>query len=65
MYKALKMPPNYEDRSSITMTYLEVESQNIVVKDPVERVLRGNDIYGDAEAHEIVKFLDVPMILTG
>lgn len=36
----------------------------IVDNVPLKRVLRGHDIYGDAEAHEIVQFLNVSLIVT-
>lgn len=62
VYKALKVPPVYEELSSITVIDIEAEAKHIVAKDPLERVLRGDEIYGDTEAHEIMQFLDVSLI---
>lgn len=64
IYKSLKMQPVYEELSAITMIDLEEETRYIVGNDPLERVFRGDDIYGDAEAHEIVQLLDVSLNVT-
>ncbi|XP_015158219.1 uncharacterized protein [Solanum tuberosum] len=64
MYKALNLPVVYEELSAIIVIDLEAEARYIASKDPLERVLVGDDIYGDAEAHEIVQFLDVALVGT-
>ncbi|XP_015164961.1 uncharacterized protein [Solanum tuberosum] len=64
VYKALKLPVVYEELSSIIVIDLEAEAKYITAKDPLERVLVGDDIYGDAEAHEMVQFLDVSLMVT-
>jgi len=64
VYKALKLPAVYEEFSDITVIDLEAEARYIASKDPLERVLVGDDIYGDAEAQEIEKFLDVALVGT-
>ena len=50
VYKALKVPPVYEELYTITVIDLEAEAHYIASKDPLERVLVGDDIYGDVEA---------------
>ncbi|XP_015162332.1 uncharacterized protein [Solanum tuberosum] len=64
VYKALKLPGVYEELSAITVIDLEAEARYIASKDPLERVLVGDDIYRDAEAHEIVQFLHVAFVGT-
>ncbi|XP_015162851.1 uncharacterized protein [Solanum tuberosum] len=64
VYKALKLPVVYEELSSITAIHLEAEARYIASKDPLERVLGGAEIYGDAEAQEMVQFLDVALVGT-
>ncbi|XP_015168628.1 uncharacterized protein [Solanum tuberosum] len=54
VYKVLKLPAIYEELSAITVIDLEAEAQYIASKDPLERVLVGEDIYGDVEAQEMV-----------
>ncbi|KAK4729977.1 hypothetical protein R3W88_022965 [Solanum pinnatisectum] len=54
VYKTLKLPAVYEKLSAITVIDLEAEARYIASKDPLEQVLVGDDIYGDAEAQEIV-----------
>lgn len=44
----------YEEASAITVIDLEVDGKHIFAKDPLEWVMRGDDIYGDAEGQEIV-----------
>ncbi|XP_015167016.1 uncharacterized protein [Solanum tuberosum] len=66
VYKALKFPVVYEELSAITVIDLEAEAKYIAAKDPLERVLVGDDIYVDVEANEMVQFLDVsPMVTAG
>ena len=64
VYKALKLPSVYEELPAITVIDLEAEAHYIAFKDPLERVLVGDDIYGDAEAHEMMQFLDVALVRT-
>ncbi|KAK4729591.1 hypothetical protein R3W88_022579 [Solanum pinnatisectum] len=54
VYKALKLLAMYEELSAITVIDLEAEALYIASKDPLERVLVGDDIYEDADAQEIV-----------
>lgn len=53
MYKDLKMPPVYEELSAITVIDIKPEAKYIVAKDPLKRVLRGDEIYKDTKVHEI------------
>ncbi|XP_049368193.1 uncharacterized protein LOC125833085 [Solanum verrucosum] len=64
MYKALMLPAVYEELSTMTVIDLEAEAHYIASKDPLERVLVGDDIYGDAEAQEMVQYLDVALVGT-
>ncbi|XP_015159540.1 uncharacterized protein [Solanum tuberosum] len=64
VHKTLKLPVVYEELSAITIIDLEAEACYIASKDPLERVLVGDDIYGDAEVHEIVQYLDVALVGT-
>lgn len=64
VYKDLNIPVVYEELSSITVIDLEAEAKYIAPKDPLEPVLVGHDLYEDAEAQEIVQFLDVYLIVT-
>ncbi|KAK4706432.1 hypothetical protein R3W88_033999 [Solanum pinnatisectum] len=50
VYKGLKLPVMYEELTAITVIDLEAEARYITSKHPLERVLEGDDIYGDAEA---------------
>ncbi|TMX03095.1 hypothetical protein EJD97_018315 [Solanum chilense] len=49
VYIALNIPPVYEEAFAITVVDLEVDGKHIFADDPLERVMRGDDIYGDAE----------------
>ncbi|XP_069143507.1 uncharacterized protein [Solanum lycopersicum] len=62
VYRALKMPPLYEELSTITVVDLEVDCKHILAKDSLERVMRGDEIYADIDAHEIVRMLDLVVI---
>ncbi|XP_049364579.1 uncharacterized protein LOC125829397 [Solanum verrucosum] len=64
VYKALKLPVVYEELSAIIMIDLKAEARYIAYKDLLEQVLVGDDIYGDAEAHEMVQYLDVALVGT-
>ncbi|XP_049381355.1 uncharacterized protein LOC125845910 [Solanum stenotomum] len=64
VYKALKLPAVYEELSEITVIDLTAEARYIATKDPLERVLVGDDIYRDVEAHEMMQFLDVALART-
>ena len=48
------MPPVYEELCAITVVDLEVDGKHILDKDPLDWVMRGCEIYGYAESHEIV-----------
>lgn len=54
MYKTLNMSKVYEELSAITMIDLEAEAKFIETKDPLKRMLVGDEIYGDVGVHEIV-----------
>lgn len=58
------MPAVYEELFAITLIDLEAETKYIAFKDSLKRVLVGDDLYGDAEAQEIVQFFDVSLIVT-
>ena len=45
-----------------TVVDVEVDGKHILAKTPFERVMRGDEIYRDAEAHEIVQMLDLDVI---
>ena len=62
VYRALKMPPVYEELSSITVVDLEVDIKHMMVEEPLERVMRGDEIYGDAKAQEMMQMLDLAVI---
>ncbi|KAH0781552.1 hypothetical protein KY290_001150 [Solanum tuberosum] len=46
------------------MIDLEAEARYIASKDLLEQVLVGDDIYGDAKAHEMVQYFDVALVGT-
>lgn len=50
IYKAMKLSSIYEELSAITITKDEITTKFVEVKDPIEKVLIGQDIERDAEA---------------
>ncbi|KAK4712875.1 hypothetical protein R3W88_018782 [Solanum pinnatisectum] len=64
VYCALKLPYIYEELSVITVVDRIVESQVVVPKNPLERVLVGHEIEGDTEAQEIESCLNLAPIDT-
>ncbi|KAK4716104.1 hypothetical protein R3W88_014442 [Solanum pinnatisectum] len=62
VYKAMKLPAIYEELSSITVIDEEMAVKYVEAQDPLEKVLIGQDIEGDAEAQELANILDVPNV---
>ncbi|XP_049381214.1 uncharacterized protein LOC125845717 [Solanum stenotomum] len=50
VYKAMKLPAIYEKLSEITIINEEMVAKYVKARDPLEKVLIGQDIEGDAEA---------------
>ncbi|XP_055814492.1 uncharacterized protein LOC129884175 [Solanum dulcamara] len=59
VYQALKLPAVYEELSDITVIDEEVSAQCILAKDPLERVVMGQDIKEEMEAKELASVLDM------
>ncbi|KAK4716340.1 hypothetical protein R3W88_014678 [Solanum pinnatisectum] len=53
VYRALKLPSIYEELSAIIVVNRIVESQVVVLEDPLEKVLVGYGVDGDSKAQEI------------
>ena len=49
----------YKELSAITVVDLELVGKRILATETLERVMSGDEIYGDAEALEIVQMLDL------
>ena len=62
VYNALKLPAVYEELSAITVVDAEVAAKCVIAKDPLERVLMGQEIEGDAEAQEFESVLNLPNV---
>lgn len=50
VYRAMELHAVYEELSAITVNGFDVEPHYIASIDPLERVLMGHDIFGDAKA---------------
>ncbi|KAH0764587.1 hypothetical protein KY285_000458 [Solanum tuberosum] len=64
VYRALTLLSSYEDLSAITVVDHLVESQSVVLEDPLERVLVGHEVDGDTEAQEIETCLNLALVET-
>ncbi|KAK4718026.1 hypothetical protein R3W88_016364 [Solanum pinnatisectum] len=62
VYKAMKLPVIYEKLSAITIIDEERTTKHFETRDPLERVLIGQDINRDAEAHELASIQDIPNV---
>lgn len=60
----MKLPTVYEELAAIMVIDLEAEACYIASKDPLEHVLVEHYNYGDPEAHEMVKNLDMLIVGT-
>lgn len=60
--QAFKFLVIYEELYTITMINVEVAAKCVLARDPLERVLIGQDIEGDAEIKELIHVLDIPNV---
>ena len=59
VYRTLKLLEIYKNLSAITAIDLAAESIHTLSTDPLERVLMGQDIFGDSKANGMVQFFDL------
>ena len=62
VYKAMKLPAQYEELNAITIYQSEEDLPLTVSSDPLARALMGQESHGDKEAYENIQYLDLAAV---